>query len=244
MHRFLCCCLLGDLSQSIFATSWLVLASELACAEGTLAVLGRFFCLSSVTRSVNSAMENTVMEWVERSYSYRCGADVLGKLWQSSFTIIHQFTWILLYPNLIPSSVDSGSTLYWLAVISPFTRKFKTTGYRIVLSVILSMEETLEQLIRVTMSHYFAEFFLMSGGFHQDFWTSNRISRVLFSQKVSSPSPNFTGNGLSSKARARGLALGCSSHGVGVVPIASSDRQSWLNGHGSVGRILFNGTNS
>lgn len=29
----------------------------------------------------------------------------------------------------------------------------------------------------------------------------------------------------SAEARARGLALGCSSHGVGVVPIATSDRR-------------------
>lgn len=40
----------------------------------------------------------------------------------------------------------------------PFTRGFKTTGYSIVLSMILSMEETLQQLIWVTMSHYFTEF--------------------------------------------------------------------------------------
>ena len=30
------------------------------------------------------------------------------------------------------------------------------------------------------------------------------------------------------KSRARGLALGCASHGVGVVPIASSDRRVHL----------------
>jgi len=39
------------------------------------------------------------------------------------------------------------------------------------------------------------------------------------------------------KARARGLALGCSSHGVGVVPIASSDKQGFA--YGCVGLILI-----
>ncbi|CAK9080938.1 unnamed protein product [Durusdinium trenchii] len=39
------------------------------------------------------------------------------------------------------------------------------------------------------------------------------------------------------KARARGLALGCSSHGVGVVPIATSDRQAFA--YGCVGLILI-----
>lgn len=39
------------------------------------------------------------------------------------------------------------------------------------------------------------------------------------------------------KARARGLALGCSSHGVGVVPIAASDRQAFA--YGCVGLILI-----
>lgn len=36
-----------------------------------------------------------------------------------SFTNLLGSYMILLYPNLILSSVDSGSTLYWLAVISP-----------------------------------------------------------------------------------------------------------------------------
>ncbi|CAJ1349814.1 unnamed protein product [Effrenium voratum] len=39
------------------------------------------------------------------------------------------------------------------------------------------------------------------------------------------------------KARVRGLALGCSSHGVGVVPIAQSDKQAFA--YGCVGLILI-----